>query len=126
QKITPEVLKLAPELASVFQAYQESRTPQERNNAALFVLLKFPSLSPLLDVGVQGLQSAEVDEYYFELAWWCAPSETEYNWEGKEVRKVVSKPSFLTPAQIEAARHERAALIAIGSAKTYLGKQAIA
>jgi hypothetical protein len=126
QKIAPEVLKLAPELATVFQAYQDSRTPQERNNAALFVLLKFPSLSPLLDVSVYGLKAAEDGDYYFELAWWCAPSQTEYNREGNEVRKVVSKPMFLTPAQIEASRRERAALIAIGSAKSYLGKQAIA
>lgn len=40
--------------------------------------------------------------------------------------KTVFKPAFLNAAHIEAARRERAAIVAIDDAKSYLGKQAIA
>jgi hypothetical protein len=126
EEIAPDVVKLAPELAPLFQSYFEAHTPQEKTNAALFVLLKFPDLSPFVEDGVPRFSSAEADEYFFETSWWCAPSDTEFNLKGEEVPKVVTKPTFLTAAQIEAARRERAALVAIGDAKVYLGKQAIA
>ena len=40
--------------------------------------------------------------------------------------KVVPKPNFLTPAQLETARREHLALAALGDGKSYLGKQVIA
>lgn len=126
QRIAPELLKLAPETAPVFQAYLDAPTPQERNNAALFVLLKLPSLTPLIQTGIPEFNAVEANDYYLESAWWCAPSDTEYNMQGDEVRKVVAKPVFLASAQLEAARRERASLIAIGDAKSYLGKQTLA
>jgi len=39
---------------------------------------------------------------------------------------VIPKPSFLTPAQSEAARREYRALVEIGDGKSYLGEQVIA
>ena len=126
QKVAPEVLKLAPEMESVFQPYLEARTQQERSDAALFVLLKFPGLSPLIEPGVPEFKLVEDNDYYLETSWWCAPSNTEYTMDGEEVRKIVPKPVFLSPGQIESARRERAALIAIGDAKSYLGKQVLA
>jgi hypothetical protein len=125
-EIAPEVVRLVPESAPLFQSYLEARTPQDKTNAALFVLLKFPSLTPFVEGGVGGFNAPEDNDYYFETSWWCAPSNTEYNLKGEEVPKLVAKPSFLTPTQIEAARQERTALVTIGDAKIYLGKQAIA
>ena len=108
------------------QDYLDASTPQERNHAALFVLLKFPNLSPLLRTNVPDFDTVEDNEYYLQDAWWCPPSDTEYNSKGDEVPKVVFKPVFLSAAQIEAARRERASLVTIGDAKSYLGKQTIA
>ena len=126
QQIAPELLRLVPEVAPVLQPYLNAQTPHDRDRAALFMLLKSPSLSPLLLPGIPRFESAEDSEYYLELGWWCEPSDTEYNMRGDEIKKVVAKPVFLSVAQLEAARRERAALVALGDAKSYLGKQTIA
>ena len=126
ERFAPQVLKLAPELAPVMQSYLDARTSQERNHAALFVLLKFPSLSPLLREGVPEFVNVEDSEYYLQDAWWCAPSDTEYTMKGEEVTKVVPKPLFLSATQLETAHRERAALVTLGDAKSYLAKQTLA
>ncbi len=126
QQLASQVSQLAPEVAPVFQAYLGAQTPVDRDRAALFMLLKFPSLSPLLQPGVPRFNAVEDMEYFMELGWWCEPSDTEYNMQGDEVRKVVAKPVFLTVAQLDAARRERAALVVLGDAKSFLGKQVIA
>jgi hypothetical protein len=124
-KIAPDVIKVAPEMSSVFKPYVEARTAEERHNAALFVLLKFPGLSPFVDSGLPTFSSSEELDYYFQSAWWCTPTETDYDEEGKEVAKQIARPDFLTPDQLGTARREHLALVAIGNAKSYLGKQAI-
>jgi hypothetical protein len=126
EKFAPEILKAAPEMAPVLQNYLDAHSPQERYRAALFVLLKFPNLSPLFRAGVPDFDTVEDQQYYLQDAWWCAPSDTEYNFKGEEVPKVVFKPDFLSAAQLEAARRERASIVAIDDAKSYLGKQTIA
>ena len=124
-RIAPDVVKVEPRLAAAMQRYIKARTPKAKHDAALYILLKFPSLSPLVPGGLPGFDTSEDIEYYFEESWWCAPSDTELNMEGEEVPKVVPKPSFLTAVQLETARREHEALIALGDAKPYLGKQVI-
>ena len=124
-RIAPEVIKVAPEMQPVFMSYLNAQTAKDKEHAALFVLLKFPSLSPLLAGGIPELTTAEKTDYYFETSWWCTPSDTEYNNKGDEVRKVVPSPVFLTVEELAAAHRERAALVAIGNGKSYLGKQVI-
>jgi len=124
-RIAPEVIKVAPEMQPIFRSYLNAQTAIEKEHAALFVLLKFPSLSPLVAGGIPEFETAEKAEYYFETSWWCTPSDTEYNNKGEEVRKVVPRPIFLTGEQLAAAQKERAALVAIGDGKSYLGKQVI-
>lgn len=125
QRLAPEVPRLEPKMASVFQAYLKARTPKERHNAAVYVLLKFPDLSPFVDRDVASFTTSEELDYFFSDSWWCPPSDIELDFQGNERPKVVPKPNFLTAAQLEAARREHVALIAIGDAKSYLGKQAI-
>lgn len=121
--VARDVVKLAPEMASIFLAYLSARTAQERRNAALYILLKHPMLSPFVTGGLPTNETSEELDYYFESAWWCAPSDTDYNDEGNQVTKVVAKPAFLTDEQLAAAGREHAALVAIGDAKSYLGKR---
>lgn len=125
QRVAPEVIKVAPEIAPVFSSYLNASTKEEKARAALFVLLRFQKLSPFVSAGVPTFASTEESSYYLEGAWWCAPATTEYNNEGNEVPNVVVKPAFLTAQEVEAARHERAALTAIGNAKGYLGRRVI-
>jgi hypothetical protein len=122
-RIAPEVIKVEPGMQPVFMSYLNAQTDLERKHAALFVLLKFSSLSPLVAGGIAEFETAENVDYYFEGSWWCTPSDTEYNRNGDEVRKVVARPGFLTAQQLAAAQKERAALVEIGDGKSYLGKQ---
>jgi hypothetical protein len=125
QKIAPEVPKVAPEMKSVFSEYLSASTAKERHTAALYVLLKFPNLSPFVAGGIPTFTTSEESSYDFEMAWWCEASATEYNGEGQEAPKVVAKPNFLTPQELDGARREFARLVAIGNGKSYLGKQVI-
>ena len=124
RRIAPEVVKVEPEIATVFEQYLKARTAKERSYAALYILLKFPRLSPFVQGGLPRFDTSEGVEYYFEDSWWCKPLDTEYI-DDKEVPKVVPRPDFLTAAQLETARREYATLIATEDAKSYLGKQVI-
>jgi hypothetical protein len=109
----------------MFLPYIKAHSVLERQQAAVFILLKLPMMSPFLAGGFAITGSPEDLDYYFESSWWCPLAETEYNDESKEVPKVVSKPRFLTAAQMAAAAKERAALRAIGDGKSYLGKRVL-
>ena len=124
-RIAPEVVKAQPEMAPVFESYLKAKTVKERKNTALYVLLKFPTLSPFVEGGLPRFETSEGIEYYFGDSWWCKPSKTEYTDEGTEIPRVVPKPSFLTETELETARREFTALDAIGNAKYYLGKRVI-
>ena len=121
-QINNDVLKAAPEMTSVLKPYLQARTLAEKNHAALFVLLKFPTLSPFVKSGIPDFATSDDINYYFESAWWCTLPVTEYNRKSEEVPKVVRKPNFLTARRIESAAAERDKLEAIGDAKRYLGK----
>ena len=125
-EIAPDVLKVEPEMSSVLKPYIESTTAKERRRSALYVLLKWPTLSPYISSMLQSFPTVEGLDYSFEEAWWCPLPETDYDDDGKQVAKVVPKPAFLTAAQLEAARRERRAMIALGDGKSYLGKQVLA
>lgn len=125
-QIAPEVVKLAPEMKEVFEPYLNAKSETERERAALYVLLKYTSLSPLLTAGIPETISSGDAESYFESVWWCTPSNTEYDYkEERDMPKAVGKPVFLSAPQIETARRERAALIALGDGPSYLGKRVI-
>jgi hypothetical protein len=123
--IAPEVLRHAPEMSAVFKPYLQSQTPRQRHNAALYVLLKFPNLSPYVQGGLPVFSTSEELHYYFESAWWCPQSETDIDDHGNEVAKAVPKPSFITADELETAHRERRALQALDDPKSYLGKQVL-
>ena len=126
RKVATEISSRASNMKVIFTPYLDARTIEEREHAALYILLRWQDLTPYVQAGVSTFGSAEDLNYYFETSWWCTPSDTEYGFNGIETRKVVPSPRFLSPEQLETARRERAALVAIGNAKSFLGKQAIA
>ncbi len=126
QRMAHNVPSVAPELGPLFESYLNASKPKDRDNAALYILLKSPNLSPFIQADLPlRYGTSEEFSYYFETAWWCRPSETDWTNQGIEVQKVVAKPSFLTPLQLAVAHRERAELLTIADAKSYLGKQAI-
>ena len=124
-KLAPEVMKVAPETTSLMVPYINARNAKERSYAGLFVLLKYPNLSPFVAGGLPTFVTTEKLDYYFESAWWCLPPATEYNNKAQEVPKIVPKPGFLTASLLEEADREHEILVSIGDGKSYLGKLVI-
>jgi hypothetical protein len=106
-------------------SYINATTALGRNDAALYVILKSPDLTPLVTSGLPSPGKAEDIDYYFETSWWCTPAETEYDSEGREVPKTVVPPAFLSAESLAVAKKERSRLIAIGNAKSFLGRQVL-
>jgi len=120
-----DLTQLAPEMSSLLKDYLEASTAQQRSNEALYIILKYPNLSPWLSAGIPEFTTSEKLEYYFDTSWWCRPSDTDYTVDGIEVPKVVPSPGFLSAQVVASAKRERTALIAIDDAKSFLGKRVL-
>jgi hypothetical protein len=123
-QITPDLIKLAPEMTALLTEYLNAKTAVEREHTTLYIFLKFPGLTPFVSGDLSQASPYEDSEYYLESAWWCKPVETEYR-NGNEVPKVVAAPSFLNSTQLEEAQRQFAALSEIGDAKSFLGQQVL-
>lgn len=121
RKISPEVIKFAPELTPLWTTYQNASTPLERKRAALFLILKNPILTPLIESGM-GKTDNETSEFDSD-DWWCTPYDSEYDESGENVGfRLPARPTFLTKAQSDAAQAERAKLKQLGDAPQFLGE----
>jgi len=119
-----ELVEKGIDSSGVLGEYLKAATPVQREDAAIFALLKLPILSPYISPGVPDLDTGD-DGYDFALAWWCTLQETTYDEKEKEVPRQVPSPSFLTAEFVAMARKERAELKAIGDGKKYLGTRVI-
>jgi hypothetical protein len=109
----------APELKPYIDRYFQAPTQAARKAAAIYMLLKFPALRPLLDPISGSSMSrnlSEIDNYRDN--WWCA----------QETKNAVSieELSFLHGAQETIAKTEHSRLAALGSAPNYLSSQTLA
>jgi hypothetical protein len=127
EQIIPDILNLSPELREFFAPYVSAKTAKEKDRAALFMLLRNTHLSPLIAHGLAPtlFESGEDFSYYYQGAWWCPPSLTEYTMQGDEVPRNVTVPPFLNAAQVAEAKKDHEKLIEIGDAKSYLGKRVL-
>jgi hypothetical protein len=125
REVSEDLARLAPEMSALLASYLRAETREQRDNEALYILLKFSSLSPYVPSGIPQLSTSEESEYYFETSWWCKPDDIEYDMDGKESPKIVASPRFLGAQILNAAKKERAALVTIGSAKSFLGKKVL-
>ena len=123
QKAAPEILKLKPELAANVNQFLNAK-PNEKQFAALYLILKDENLSPYLAGGF----GRPDEQYTYASRWWCAPYDEVYDEEvGDSVpRKVSPKPAFLTPAQSRAAQTEMKRLKEMGDAPKFLAEQVFA
>ena len=123
--VAQDVARLIPEMSPDMEKYLNASSRLQRDDEALYILLKFPNLSPYVPPGVPEFSTSEESEYYFETSWWCKPDETEYHMDGTESPKVVASPRFLSARVLAIAKKERDGLAAIGDAKSFLGKRVL-
>jgi hypothetical protein len=125
RKIAPQITKDHSEFETQINGILSAKTPGAVQNAALFMVLKNPVLSPYVEDGL-GKDDNEVNMWDGN-DWWCAPYDTEYDdVTGSEVLRTVSKPSFLTAAQSRMAQLERKKLKDLGDAPQYLAGTVLA
>ena len=124
QQAATEIVEKGQDPFGVFREYLKARSVVEKRNAATYILVRLPSLSPYVAYGIPEPDTGDTG-YYFELAWWCTLEETEYNEESREVPKRVAHPPFLTGDFLATAQKERAIIRAAGNAKKLIGKRVI-
>ena len=131
QQASADLIQMFPEMAAPLKRYLAAKTTAAREDEALYLILKFPTLTPYITAGIpefptkedsNNTEGNEVMGYYYALSWWCKPDETEYQNDGTEVKKNVLAPRFLSARDLLTAKRERAELVEIGDAKSYLGE----
>lgn len=136
--LAPIASALAPELKPTLNAYLSATTSDNRKAAALYTILKFPGLETSLFSGM-GRETPLGERDSYRDNWWCAITERAASASGENADSTASEQSgklkpapekielpFLTEPQKEAARRERAQLIALGTAPNYLAREVIA
>lgn len=124
RKIEPELLKYKPELKTAINQINTAKTPVERQNAVIYLILKNPILSPFVESSLE--KSDNETDAFDTNDWWCAPYDSEYEEDGGETTaKVPEKPKFLTAAQSEAAQAERKKIKDLGDAPKFLGEKVL-
>lgn len=114
-----ELIRRMPELKDSLDAYIKATTPVARKRAALFIMLRNPILTPVVEIGFDADNDAgewDADN------WWCSWT---FNTENEEPSSIPSPPKFLTAAQLSLAKSERSRLMNVGDAPEFFGKQVL-
>jgi hypothetical protein len=137
KELATTLAALAPDLKAELATYQNAASNEDKQLAALYIILKNPGTEPYADYGIGRIsQLKEIDNYRDN--WWCAEiirpedklaattNEPEVQKYIKEANANISEyPDFLTPAQRTAAEKETARLKALGNAPNFLCQQAV-
>jgi hypothetical protein len=116
--LAPVVSSFYPELKPYLDSYLLASTAQERKAAALYILLKFPTLRPLVDPITGQTMSrdlSKIDNYRGN--WWCAQETKDSSSTGSA--------NFLNATQEAAGKREHDQIAALGPAPNYLSRQAV-
>lgn len=145
REIAPILLESAPDLVSSFATYNSATDTEEREFAAIFILLHAPGMRPSVGVGYSRAawsnseSLSEIDSYRDN--WWCRrdpePGDLySYNQQfnpglGGPMQQVypdrkIPPPAFLNSAQQAAAKEEQTALAALPSAPNWLAERTLA
>jgi hypothetical protein len=116
--LAPVVSGFYPELKPYLGSYLLASADQERKATALYILLKFPALRPLVDPITGQTMSrdlSKIDNYRGN--WWCA----------QETKDSSSTDSihFLNAPQQAAGKREHDQIADLGPAPNYLSRQAV-
>jgi hypothetical protein len=133
--IAPVLASLAPEMKPLLDEYMAATNADNRKAIALYTILKFPGTRPFVDSGV-GRFTPLNERDSLRDNWWCERASTTYNSEeeqedaGKATNNAPSKVEtmqldFLSAAQKDVGKKERAAMLALGTGPNYLAREAV-
>jgi hypothetical protein len=134
--LAPILSSLAPEMKPLLDEYMAATNAANKKAVALYTLLKFPGTRPFVDAGV-GRTTPLNERDSFRDNWWCdrspgtvASEEEDEGGTGKAANNAASKAEamqldFLSAAQKDAGKKERAAMLALGTGPNYLAREAV-
>jgi hypothetical protein len=141
--LAPRVVQFAPELKASFESYLAAKTPEERNFAAAYALLRSPGLHPFVDAGVgRDTPTDKLDN--LRDNWWCSlglvskeqaslGSYTSYPWSTlpSPLKQIyadgrIPPPNFVTKDDAKTAALEFQSLAKLPPAPDWLGNETLA
>jgi hypothetical protein len=137
--VAPVLRSLSPPVRADVERFEAAPTPEARRIAGLRLLLRTPGIR----ANVKGLE--DDNDYYtqrelrrqfdhvFQRDWWCGADRDGYERERADSElievlyggKEVPFPAFVTAVEQAAVQRERAAILALGAAPTYLAREAV-
>ena len=121
RSLTPEMVAGEPGWRPWLAAYDEADTGDDRQLAALEALMRFPSVRAWVQAGA-GREEGFVGYSSYRDNWWCGAM--VFVPEAETTPRVV-KPAFVTPAMRAQTEHEEEALLEIGDAPAYFGRETL-
>lgn len=126
RELAPALLALVPEMKQQLDSYLAAKDGRERQDAMLYLILKFPGMRPHVDSGMGRLTAyAEIDSYRDN--WWCDVKGRGYNSDATSdsTKGAPQSPGFLSAALQAAAAAERRKLDALEIGPNYLCIRAV-
>jgi hypothetical protein len=121
-KIAPELIRFHPEFSELMARVTNAKTSAAQQNAILFFMLKSPILSPDIE---DGMGKSDNEQGEFDANdWWCGAYESEDEAaDSGYAKKPTPRPAFLTAAQEQVLKTEKAKLKAVGDAPKFLANK---
>jgi len=114
RELAPALLALVPEMKTQLDSYLTAKDAAERQDAMLYLILKFPGARPYVDPGMGRLTAyAQIDDYRDN--WWCDVERREINRSTPSAAPVAAPqaPGFLSAALQAIVSDERRKLDAL-------------
>ncbi len=125
--LAAELINFQPSMRKLLAQYEQASTSEQRRFAAVYLMLKFPGLTPAIrSVGLRS-KIHRIDD--LRDNWWCTmrrteDSETMYShglgYDANAPDTLASTPAFLTQEQLSQAETEWRTLQDLGSGPTFL------
>jgi hypothetical protein len=120
RELTPALMSMVPEMKPELDSYLAAPDAQARQDAMLYLVLKFPGMHPQIYMGMGRLtEHAKIDNYRDN--WWC-----DAGWGGDNTSTPSPEaPGFLSASQQAVASNERRKLEAFEIGPNYLCLRAV-
>ena len=110
-----------PEIAPLYDAYATATSPNAKQFAAVYLMLKTPGLRPFLRAGLDR-EPAFTEPSAFRDNWWCGSEDTWGYRQQFEGKLEMATPPALSPADLAAAINEVKKVEAQGPAPGYFAR----
>lgn len=124
REFAPLLARYAKEFSPELSKYQSASNADEREAAALLLILRNPVVQPFVPVGYGRENSPATSIDSIRGNWWCSEDESETD-KSHYNRYPFIYPNFLTAAETATADREHRQIMASGNSATFLARRAV-